>query len=207
MKAIIFDVDNTLIEWQENFFEAIVKTLKDEGYNYSLSLIHKIFVTVDENEAVKERLEKQDLVNYINEKCHTNLNVHFVDKYMENLDNCISKDNDVIKTMEYLSQKYDLYVITNWFTECQKVRLAKSGILKYFKDVIGADQNYFKPDPRTFDILFKKYKPEECVYVGDSLKKDVIFPLSLGMKAIWKTNEKSERYQTIKQIKDLMNIF
>ena len=102
MKAIIFDVDNTLIEWQDKFFNAIVKTLKDDGHNYSMDLVHKIFETVDENEAVKEKLEKQDLVNFINEKCQTNLTVDFVNKYMENLDYCVSKDESVIKTVKYL---------------------------------------------------------------------------------------------------------
>ena len=207
MKAIIFDIDNTLIEWQDKFFDAIVKTVREDGHDYSLEKVHKIFDTIDENEAVKEKLEKQDLVNFINEKCHTNLTIDFVDKYMTNLDYCISRDESIIKTIEYLSKKYDLYVITNWFTECQKVRLEKSGLLKYFKDVIGADINYFKPNPKTFDVIFKKYKPEECVYVGDSLQKDVMFPISMGMNAIWKTNEKSEKYQTIKKISDLMNIF
>ena len=206
IKAVIFDVDNTLIEWKEEFFEAIVKTIKEEGFNYSIELIHKIFETVDENERVKEKLEKEDLVNFINEKCGTNLTVEFVDKYMKNLDNCVEKNESVIDTLEYLSKKYDLYVLTNWFTECQKERLKRSGILKYFKDVIGADQNYFKPNPKTFDVILKNYKKEECVYIGDSLEKDVIFPMSLGIRAIWKTNEENEKYETIKNISDLKNI-
>ena len=62
MKAIIFDIDNTLIEWQDNFFNAIVKTLKEDGHDYSLEKVHKIFDTIDENEEVKERLEMKVLL-------------------------------------------------------------------------------------------------------------------------------------------------
>ncbi len=161
---------------------------------------------MDENERLKEKLEKKDLVDFINEKCGTNLTIDFVNKYMLNLDDCVEKNDSVIETISYLSKKYDLYVITNWFTDCQKKRLEKSGLLKYFKDVIGADKNYFKPNPKVFDIILKKYQKEECVYIGDSLEKDILLPLSLGMKAIWKTNEESDKYQTIKNISDLKNI-
>lgn len=195
-----------MIEWKDEFFKAIVKTLKEEGHDYPIELVHKIFNTVDENELLKEKLEKKDLVDFINEKCGTNLTIDFVNKYMLNLDDCVEKNDSVIETIAYLSKKYDLYVITNWFTDCQKKRLEKSGLLKYFKDVIGADKNYFKPNPKVFDIILKKYQKEECVYIGDSLEKDILLPLSLGMKAIWKTNEESDKYQTIKNISDLKNI-
>ena len=85
-------------------------------------------------------------------------------------------------------------------------RLETVGYTKYFKQIIGADQNYYKPDKRTFDIILEKYKPEECLSVGDSITNDIDLPLSLGMQAIWKTNETSTKYKTIKNISELRNI-
>ena len=110
----------------------------------------------------------------------------------------------LVKVIKYLSKKYDLYVVTNWFTETQKGRLDNMGILKYFKEVIGADINYFKPDKKAFDKILEKYKPEECISIGDTLENDVKTPLSLGMKALWKTNEKSTEYTTFSNLEELM---
>jgi len=80
------------------------------------------------------------------------------------------------------------------------------GIAKYFKKVIGADINYYKPYEKTFDIILKNYNASECLSVGDSLQNDIILPKSLGMNVIWKTNESSLEYVTIKCIKELKNI-
>ena len=42
--------------------------------------------------------------------------------------------------------------------------------------------------------------------VGDSLEKDIIPALKVGMNVIWKTNKEDSEYQTIKTIKELRNI-
>ena len=110
------------------------------------------------------------------------------------------------ETIKYLSSKYDLYVISNWFTETQKKRLENVGIAKYFKKIIGGDENYFKPDVRCFDIILKDYKAEDCLYVGDKLEIDIKPALSIGMNAIWKTDIETSEYKTIKDINELKNV-
>ena len=50
-------------------------------------------------------------------------------------------NNEVKNTLKYLSNKYELVVLTNWFTDCQQKRLEKAGILKYFKKVF---RNFIK---------------------------------------------------------------
>ena len=59
---------------------------------------------------------------------------------------------------------------------------------------------------KTFDIIFEYYKPQDCMYIGDYFPFDVEFPISLGMNSIWKTNEESDEYKTIKTIYELKDI-
>lgn len=206
MKAIIFDLDNTLIMWKDEFILALKKVIKDMNLNYDEKLINKIDSAINESEKHFKKLTKQNLLDFINKTCNINLPMEFINKLEIEQGNLYYEDKDVVSTIEYLSKKYDLYVVTNWFTKTQSLRLEGMGILKYFKKVYGADINYYKPQKCVFDCILNNYKPSECISIGDSLENDVKLPISLGMNAIWKTNEINNNYKTIKDIKDLMNI-
>lgn len=206
MKVIIFDIDDTLIEWKKEFIFALKNVLKKMNYNFSDEMINKINKCIDENELCHTKLIKEQLLSYINENCNINLPIKFIENLIEEQKNCVYEDKNLIKTIEYLSKKYELYIVTNWFTETQTARLEKMGILKYFKKVYGADINYFKPDKRSFNVITKSHLPKECISIGDSLENDIVLPISLGMKALWKTDSKSDKYNTFKNIGDLINI-
>ena len=206
MKAIIFDVDDTLIKWKKEFISALEKVIKDMNYDFSEELIRKIDSMIDDNEKKNSKLSKELLLNHINKNCNINLPIEFIDRLIKEQGNLFYEDKDLVETIDYLSKKYDLYVITNWFTETQTKRLENMCVAKYFKKIIGADINYFKPNKKTFDIIFRYYEPQDCTYIGDYFPFDVEFPISLGMNAIWKTNEESDEYKTIKTIYELKDI-
>lgn len=206
MKAIIFDLDNTLIMWKDEFIIALQKVIKDMNLNYDNNLINKIDKAIDESENHFEKLNKIDFLNFINKTCNINLPIDFANRIEIEQGNLYYEDKEVLSTIKYLSKKYDLYVLTNWFTKTQSKRLEGMGILKYFKKIYGADINFYKPDKRAFECILKNYKAEECLSIGDSLEKDIKPAISLGMNAIWKTDEMSDKYKTIKDIRELMNI-
>ena len=54
--------------------------------------------------------------------------------------------------------------------------------------------------------FLKDYNKEDCISIGDSLKNDVELPISLGMNALWKTKEKSSKYQTFDDLTELMQL-
>lgn len=206
MSVIIFDIDNTLIEWKDEFIFALKSVLKEMNYNFSEELIKKIDNAINENEKHSNKLTKIGLLNFINKNCNINLPLEFIDKLEEKQGECVYNDPILIDVIKYLSKKYDLYVVTNWFTKTQSIRLEKMGILKYFKKVYGADINYFKPDKRVFDVILNSYPKEECISIGDSLENDVKLPIKLGMKALWKTRCESNEYETFKDLIELKDI-
>ena len=206
MKAIIFDLDNTLIDWKDEFIFALENVLKDLNLNFSKEKIEEINNAIDESENHYEKLTKKDFLEFVNRMCKVALPMEFVDKLIEAQKECSYQDEDVSDTLEYLSKKYKIYLITNWFTATQEGRLAKAGILKYFTKVYGADINYYKPSPKAFGVILKMYDAQDCVYVGDSLEKDILPAIDVGMNVIWKTEKEDSKYQTIKLIKELKNI-
>ncbi len=205
MKAIIFDLDNTLIDWRDDFVNVLKKILNEEGIR-DKETIDNINNTLDDHKNKFDKLTKDNMLNFINQNCHLNLNMNFLNKLIEEQKSLFYIDNDVNETIKYLSKKYDLYVMTDWFTETQEGRLKNMGILKYFKKVYGADINYCKKCIKAFDVILKNYQSSECLFIGDNLEVDVKNPLKVGMNVIWKTNEECIEYKTIKNISDLKYI-
>lgn len=206
LKAVIFDVDNTLIDWKDEFIFALRDVLRGIYPDISDEKIKEIDYIIDRNEDYLTTLTKDNLLKIIQDKCDIILPNNFIDLLIDAQGNCYYEDERLVETIDYLSKKYDLYVISNWFTETQKKRLKNVGIDKYFKFILGSDENYFKPDKRCFDVILDKYKPEECVYIGDNFNLDIIPSLEVGMSAIWKTKQKSDKYNTIETIYELKGI-
>lgn len=206
MKAIIFDLDNTLIMWDNSYRKELFNVLKKYNIEDTYNLYNTIDGLIDTYEYHYEKLEKESFLDYINTNALVNLPIEFVDDLIIAQGNCYKDDPILVDVIKYLSSKYDLYVITNWFTYTQSKRLENVGVLKYFKKVMGADVNYEKPNTKCYDYILSMYNPSECVAVGDSLKNDVELPETLGIKGIWLTKEKSDKYTTIKELSELKNI-
>ncbi len=82
--------------------------------------------------------------------------------------------------MEFLDAvhgKYKLYAVTNGETRTQEVRLANSGIGKYFDGVFISEQmGSKKPEAAYFDQVFAAIGPVDkrrCILLGDSLTSDM----------------------------------
>ncbi|MCI9297044.1 MAG: HAD family hydrolase [Lachnospiraceae bacterium] len=66
----------------------------------------------------------------------------------------------------------------------QYKKLEKLGALSYLDFLVTSEEaGAEKPTPRFFELCLKKAgcAPGECVFIGDSLKKDVAGPSALGM--------------------------
>lgn len=119
-----------------------------------------------------------------------------------------------IDILEYLSKKYDLYVVTNGVAASQHVRLKESGIEKYFKDIFISDEIGFqKPRIEFFDICFKKIgciEKDSAMIIGDSLSSDIMGGINAGIKTCWLNQNGQELPSNMKidyEIKDLSELY
>lgn len=187
-KVLIFDIDNTIIEWKDEYWLALKKTLEELNiqYNYKelSKVINDIFDTATNN---KEIISTNKITNKINKRLNLNLKGNFFQIFLEYLSDCAPNelDNEISSTLEYLSKKYILYGLTNWFAYSQKNRLKKCGVLKYFKEVYGVDNKKAKPYKEAFDPIFNKYKKLECLIIGDDLKTDIVAGINLEFDSCW----------------------
>ena len=114
------------------------------------------------------------------------------------------------ETLEALSARYVLHIITNGFEEVQHVKLASTGLKEYFRQVITSEMaGSKKPDPAIFDFALKKAgaAPFQSMMIGDDPAVDVLGALESGMAGVLFDPEgihaKDSRFPAIKRLDEL----
>ncbi|HSV49162.1 MAG TPA: HAD family hydrolase [Candidatus Acidoferrales bacterium] len=125
-------------------------------------------------------------------------------------------DADTKPTLTALQKRYRLGMVSNFaIPECVLKLLHDGGIDKLFDViVISGAVNKRKPNQEIFTCALEKMdlKPEEAVFVGDTIDADIEGAKAAGMKAIYierRTQKASEKFvpdQTIKRLSELPSI-
>ena len=206
IKRIIFDLDDTLIPWTKKYYWGLTKIAKKHGIKIKLKELSKLADSIDVYEKEYPNFKRDNVKQMVSRISGIDLTDELLDVLIDWVGTCTPKrkDKKLIETLEYLSSKYDLIVLTNFFTVAQEERLNRFGIRQYFKEVYGAD-DHSKPNKEAYIMAANKTKLNECLFVGDNLLNDYEKPLELGMEAIWLTKEKTDK-RSIKNINDLRRL-
>lgn len=101
------------------------------------------------------------------------------------------------KVLEYLMDRYDLYVVTNGFLETQNMRMKDSGLVHFFRhSFISEEVGYQKPQKEFFDYCFDHIVQADrsrTLIIGDSLKSDILGGNNAGIDTCWYNPSGSER--------------
>ena len=93
------------------------------------------------------------------------------------------------KVMEYLHDRYKVYVVSNASNLQQSTRLGKAGLMQYVDGVFGSlDIGFNKPSHEYFDYCFSQLPgttPNQTVIIGDSLNADISGGTAYGLHTIW----------------------
>ena len=205
IKRVIFDIDNTLIMWDDKYYDTFDELLK--YYNIKDNIKADLIRAVDDYENKYDIYNMKYMKNLMEEYTNIKLPNYFVLKWTILLEDCIPNniDKELIEILEYLSNKYELIALTNWFLDEQVSRLKNYGILKYFKEVIATEKIKNKPNKEAYIESAKPYKLEECIMIGDSITKDVEEPIKYGMDAIL-YDYKDEYKGNLKKVKKLIDL-
>lgn len=94
----------------------------------------------------------------------------------------------VRETLKKLKKKYRLAAVSDGQTAWAYPELYAVGLAKYFDPIIvSGDFGYRKPDPRLYKKALKRLdlRPEETVFVGNDLYRDVYGARAVGMKTVF----------------------
>ena len=185
IKAILYDVDGTLLDFEIQ--EEVALSYCFKKYNLGelseekLELYKRInlgyWEMFEKNLITKEKLVVKRFEDHL-AALGVKLDAEEVnDTYFSKLgDTIVFKDNSY-ELVKSLKGKIKQYVVTNGAIRVQKTKLAKSGFDKLMDDVFISDEvGYQKPRKEFFDAIKNRLGDianDEILIVGDSLTSDM----------------------------------
>lgn len=182
IKRLIFDVDGTLIAGT-NFKPYIEKALK--MYNVcSTENVDRLLYVVYTYESKYDNYNEKDFLHHLNENLDFQITDELLATIFEELRMCVPPRNQkLIDTIDSLSKKYELVLLTNFFKKSQLDRLNNMEIGKYFIDVFGEEK--IKPNPESYLSACGLHKACECVMIGDNSELDIKGAKKVGLHTIY----------------------
>lgn len=189
IKAVIFDLDDTLIserEYIESGFRHISKILRNH-FGVDNKEIYQLLVKLFNESPVKvfNRLFDELKINYDNDVIKWLVNEY------RNHEPKINFYDDVLPALEKLKSKnIKTGIITDGYAITQKQKIHALNAEKLFDEIIITDElggkKFWKPNPKAFEIMSNKLNVafEEMVYVGDNPEKDFYISRIIPVKTI-----------------------
>lgn len=205
LKAVLFDLGGTLVVEGEDDRTSARAALQEISRN-----AHSRNFSSDPRKLVLNYVKQRRIHNIIREKF--NVEIHLRSWLSELLSSTFGEDADekflkeameifvkfrmmklslypeVPSVLERLSERYLLGAVTNISSEdVPRIALRKLGLEGLFRVVVtSAELGVRKPYPWIFLYALRMLKAgsSECVFVGNSLKNDVLGPMNIGMKAV-----------------------
>lgn len=196
IKYILFDVDDTLLDFKKAEAAAIRKTFERIGIPVSDEIISRYSEINDSQWKCLERGEltrEQVLVRRFDilfDELGLNIPSEMAQASYEYLLGIGHYFIDgAQELLEALDGKYEMYIISNGTANVQDRRLKSAGISRYFKEIFISERvGYDKPSVEFFDACFERipgFEKDKAIVVGDRLSSDILGGINAGVRTCW----------------------
>ena len=194
--TLLFDVDNTLLNFDASEEEAFKSLLLHFGIEPKDSLLQE-YHQINRScwELFEEgKMEKEEVLLRRFEIFFSRHNCQADGKeaeafYRERLGDSAILIPGALELCRDLSRKYDLYVVTNGVEATQRNRLKLSGLDRFMKDIfVSEDAGSQKPQKEYFDYCFSRIpdaNPRRMLFIGDSPASDIKGGMAAGTYTCW----------------------
>lgn len=191
-KAIIFDVDNTLIDFMERkrlVISESVKAMIDAGIDETYEKLHKEFNEFYWSHGIENQKIFQEFLKQKFGKIDYRVLAYAILAYRKASNGLLHPYPGAKSTLIALREKgFKLAILSDAPRLEAYLRLCAVGLDDFFDIILTKDDvKVTKPHKKGFMAIAKKLKvkPEECLMVGDNLSRDMGGAKSLGMKTIF----------------------
>ncbi|VAW27989.1 hypothetical protein MNBD_BACTEROID06-65 [hydrothermal vent metagenome] len=207
-KHIIFDLDDTLWDFQQNSHDTLIDLfdayrIGDQGIDIAdfievfREINNALWDQFDEGLVTREMIRKERFPKMF-EKLGLNLNgvpMQMQDSFMST---CSAKPKlvkGVKEVLEKFNSKYKFHILSNGFDEIQFIKIKASGLEPYFDKIVTSGRAGFrKPEPEIFDFTLNEIGAgkEECIMIGDNPLSDIEGAFHYGMNQVYYNVHKKE---------------
>lgn len=198
IKHIFYDLDHTLWDYDTSsretlneIYQAYELGKSGKPFDFFVQTFHqineKLWEQFNHGEIDRDYLRTQRF-DTILEKMDYDTDSLSISNYY--ISHCAKKNNlmpEVLTSICYLSEKYQLHILTNGFDKIQRTKLSVTGIAHYFEKIITADSiDVKKPYPEIFQYAIDKTGAtlSGSLMIGDNPNTDIKGAKDFGMKAI-----------------------
>ncbi len=230
-RKLLFDLDNTLVDDDENRKSAIKQVLLDRKEDVTKEKINN-FINLDNQfwqdratgkikdpykfkniEEKSKWVKSQRFINFFKDISFEEA-VEINNRYINYLSINIVPIKDSEEILEYLYKKgYEIYILTNSPEKVLNNKLNKINAYNYIKDKFSADEaGNMKPHNGFFEKFFQKigtHKKDDMLIIGDELDKDILGGIQNGIDSCWVNIKKLKNNKTFKpnyEINDLIEL-
>lgn len=195
-KTLLFDLDDTLLDFGASEEVALQKLFKDQQFTLTPDIkanykkINESLWKAYEN----DEMDRDEVVNTRFALLFQQYGIEVDGIALEaNYRKYLSEGHHLIEgaleLIQALCDEFDLYVVSNGASYTQYKRLKDSGLAPYFKKVfVSEDTGYQKPMKGFFDFVFSQIENidlKETLIVGDSFSADVTGGWNAGIDTCW----------------------
>lgn len=201
-QSIFFDLDHTLWDYDTNSRETLLELYADHkldkltssGFepfhdsfqNVNLKLWDKYDRGLIDREVIRNDRFKMVLADlgFNDDGLADQLGEHY-------LTLSPTKKNlvpNALEVLEYLHQRYPMYLVTNGFENMQSTKVLSGGIRKYFKEVVTSERaGHKKPAREIFDftLALGGFNQSDVVMIGDNLLTDMAGATNAGIDTVY----------------------
>jgi putative hydrolase of the HAD superfamily len=219
-KAIFFDLDHTLWDFEKNSALAFEVILPKYNINIKLDDFLKIYVPANvkywkmyrDGEITQQQLRYgrlKDVFVALNYDISEELLNEISDEYVALLPKNNHLFEGAVEVLDYLKSKYSLHIITNGFQGIQDIKMKSSNIHHYFDTITNSENaGCKKPHPAIFEYALTAANVQKCdsIMIGDCIEADVQGALDCGLDAIYFNEHRLEAHPSIKQVNHLLEL-
>ncbi|MEK6885506.1 MAG: TIGR02253 family HAD-type hydrolase [Nanoarchaeota archaeon] len=192
IKAILFDVDNTLIDFWKMKTEcckAAIEAMIDAGLKMSEKDALKLLYELYEVHGIESQRIFEQFTKKVYGKENYKLISHAVIAYRKMRESYLVPYRNVVPTLLELKKRgYKLAVVSDAPIMEAWMRLASMKLDDFFDEIVTAgDARKQKIFPAPFRVALRKLgiQPEEAIMIGDRISRDVNTAKKLGIHTIY----------------------
>lgn len=203
--ALLFDADETLLDFSKDETDALSRILDECGIEKSEENIKAykeinvgLWKTLERGEIDKPTLKKIrfslffDKIGYTPKEDPFIINERYL-SYLGEGGNLLEGAKELISDLH--SAGYKLYIVTNGIAATQKKRLTKAGILPCFTELFVSEAiGHQKPKKEYFDYVLTHIDEKDkskLLLIGDSLTSDIKGAIGAGIACAWLRHDRT----------------